>query len=345
MPRPCSALAAAGHATITMTADGASDLGRIFFLSEFATAVAGWALQINPFDQPNVQEAKDNTAKVLEAGSPEDLDDGSLDELLDGLAAPGYLAIMGYLPYLDAVDEAIAGLRAAVIERYGVATTFGYGPRFLHSTGQFHKGGPDTGRFLQLVHDSTEDAEVPGQPYSFRTLIDAQADGDLQTLRGHGLPAVRVRLPAGDLAGAITRMQEQTLDAARLHRPRQDGRQHGPSHPSRLGPPGGRVRLLRGGRRGGRGARRDRRRLARGARRPARGAAHGLGHGAGRRPDAADRRRARRAARSRATRSSTAATPTGTTTCAAPPSSTPRGSTTSTSARPGASGGCRSATA
>ncbi len=116
---------------------------------------------------------------------------------------------MGYLPYDGAVDEAIERLRAAVIERHGVATTFGYGPRFLHSTGQFHKGGPATGRFLQLVHDSDADAEVPGQPYSFRTLIDAQADGDLQTLRGHGLPAVRVRLPAGDLAGSITRLQEQ----------------------------------------------------------------------------------------------------------------------------------------
>jgi hypothetical protein len=87
--------------------------------------------------------------------------------------------------------------------------TFGWGPRFLHSTGQFHKGGPATGRFLQLVSDSDEDADVPGQPFSFRTLIGAQADGDLQTLRGHGLPAVRVRLPARDLAGAITRLQEQ----------------------------------------------------------------------------------------------------------------------------------------
>jgi transaldolase / glucose-6-phosphate isomerase len=96
-----------------------------------------------------------------------------------------------------------------VIARYGVATTWGYGPRFLHSTGQFHKGGPATGRFLQLVHDSDADLDVPGKPYSFRTLIDAQADGDLQTLRDHGLPAARVRLSAGDLAGAITRLQEQ----------------------------------------------------------------------------------------------------------------------------------------
>jgi len=203
------ALAAAGHPTITLTAAGASDLGRMFFFAEFATAVAGWALEINPFDQPNVQEAKDNTAKVLEQGTPAGLEDGSLAELLDGLAPPSYLAIMGYLPYDDAIDAAVARLRAAVIERFGVATTWGYGPRFLHSTGQFHKGGPPTGRFLQLRYESDVDYPVPGYPFSFRTLIDAQADGDLQTLRGHRLPAVRVRLPAGDLAGAITRLQEQ----------------------------------------------------------------------------------------------------------------------------------------
>jgi transaldolase / glucose-6-phosphate isomerase len=116
---------------------------------------------------------------------------------------------MGYLPYDDAIDAAIAGVRAKLIDRYGVATTWGYGPRFLHSTGQFHKGGPPTGRFLQLVHDGGDDLAVPGKPYSFRTLIDAQADGDLQTLRDHGLPAARLRLPAGDPAGAITRLQEQ----------------------------------------------------------------------------------------------------------------------------------------
>jgi glucose-6-phosphate isomerase len=204
-----SALAAAGHPTVTLTAAGANDLGRVFFFSEFATAVAGWALGINPFDQPNVQEAKDNTAKVLEQGAPEDLQDGSLSELLESLASPSYLAIMGYLPYDDAIDQAVSGLRAKLIEHHGVATTFGYGPRFLHSTGQFHKGGPPTGRFLQFVHDGDFDLDVPGESYSFRTLINAQADGDLQTLRDHGLPTARVRLAAGDLAGAITRLQEQ----------------------------------------------------------------------------------------------------------------------------------------
>jgi glucose-6-phosphate isomerase len=184
-------LSEAGHPVITVHALAPEDLGRIFFLSEFATAVAGWVLGINPFDQPNVQEAKDNTNRVLAEGAP-DLPDGELAELLDGLAPPHYLAIMGYLPYSDATDAAVARLRAALIERHHVATTWGYGPRFLHSTGQFHKGGPPTGRFLQLIDEPAIDLEVPGEPYTFGTLVRAQADGDLQTLRDHGLPAVRV---------------------------------------------------------------------------------------------------------------------------------------------------------
>jgi glucose-6-phosphate isomerase len=187
---------------LTMDVSGHEDLGRLFFTWEFATAVLGWALGINPFDQPNVQEAKDNTNRVLAEGSPE-LDDGSLSGLVDALAPPNYVAIMGYLPYDDAIDAAVSRLRARLIERHGVATTWGYGPRFLHSTGQYHKGGPPTGRFLQLVHDDDTDAAIPGESYGFRELVAAQADGDLQTLRAHGLEAVRVRLPAGDLAGAI----------------------------------------------------------------------------------------------------------------------------------------------
>ena len=185
-----------------MQAAGADDLGRVFFLSEFATAVVGWVLEINPFDQPNVQQAKDATKKVLDEGSPE-LEDGDLAALLGGLEPPAYLAIMGYLPYSGELDAAVTRFREAVIERHHVATTFGYGPRFLHSTGQFHKGGPPVGRFLQLVHDAEADADIPGDEFDFRTLIAAQADGDLQTLRDHGLEAVRVRLDAQDLPGAI----------------------------------------------------------------------------------------------------------------------------------------------
>jgi glucose-6-phosphate isomerase len=191
-----AALKAAGHPVITIHAVSQTDLGRIFYLSEFAVAVAGWVLEINPFDQPNVQEAKDNTNRVLKEGAPE-IDDGELSELVEGLAPPAYFAIMGYLPYSDATEAAVARLRAALIERHHVATTWGYGPRFLHSTGQFHKGGPKTGRFLQLIDEPAEDLEIPGEPYTFATLIRAQADGDLQTLRSHGLPAVRIRV--GDI--------------------------------------------------------------------------------------------------------------------------------------------------
>ena len=157
-----AALAAAGHPTITVHAAGPDDLGRVFFLSEFATAVVGWVLEINPFDQPNVQQAKDATQKVLDEGSP-DLEDGDLGALLGGLEPPGYLAIMGYLPYSDEIEAAAGRLREAVIERHHVATTYGYGPRFLHSTGQFHKGGPPVGRFLQLVQRLRRRRRDPGR--------------------------------------------------------------------------------------------------------------------------------------------------------------------------------------
>jgi transaldolase / glucose-6-phosphate isomerase len=189
--RHIAAVRAAGHPTITVRADGPADLARIDFLAEFATAVAGWVLEINPFDQPNVQEAKDNTKRVLDEGSP-DLDPGDLDALLEGIAPPRYVAIMGYLPYSEETDAAVARLRERLVSEHGVATTWGYGPRFLHSTGQFHKGGPSTGAFVQIVDDPQTDIDIPGEPYSFGTLIRAQADGDLQTLRAHGLDAVRV---------------------------------------------------------------------------------------------------------------------------------------------------------
>ncbi len=190
-------LGAAGHPTITLVSHGAVDLGGIFFLAEFAVAVSGWALEINPFDQPNVQEAKDNTKRVLDSGSVPSLEEAGDDELRALLAdarSPHYVAIMGYLAPSDELDDAVAELREAVRAATGAATTFGYGPRFLHSTGQLHKGGPPNGRFLQLVSDPQRDVEIPGAGYSFGTLIAAQAAGDLQTLRGHGLPAERVKL-------------------------------------------------------------------------------------------------------------------------------------------------------
>ncbi len=205
------ALAQAGHPVIVREIAGPADLGRLFFFAEFAIAVAGWVLEINPFDQPNVQEAKDNTNRVLaEDGQDQpDADDAALRALVDGLAAPRFLAVMGYLAPSDAVDAAATELRTVVRDRAKVATTFGYGPRFLHSTGQLHKGGAPNGRFLALVHDSEPDVEIPAADYGFTRLKHAQAIGDLDTLRGHGLPAERVTLSGEDPAGAIRALAER----------------------------------------------------------------------------------------------------------------------------------------
>jgi transaldolase/glucose-6-phosphate isomerase len=208
------ALRDAGQPVLTLAVHGAVDLGRIFFFSEFATAVAGWALEINPFDQPNVQEAKENTQRVLEqyksAGSLPplpDADDTALRALLDGLAPPHYLAILAYVPPSPEFDAAVASLRTTVRAATGVATTFGYGPRYLHSTGQFHKGGPAVGHFLQVVGDAGDELEIPGEPFGFGTLEQAQSIGDVQTLRAHGLPAERVTLSRADPAAELRALE------------------------------------------------------------------------------------------------------------------------------------------
>ena len=205
------ALRAADQPVIIRATEGPTDLGRIFFIAEFAVAVAGWVLGINPFDQPNVQEAKDNTNRVLEAGAEDqpDADDDALRALLGDLADPGYLAILGYVQPSDAFDAAVTELRTTIRSAKRVATTFGYGPRYLHSTGQLHKGGPPTGRFLQLIHDSEPDLEIPGAPYGFTRLKHAQAIGDLDTLRGHDLPAERVTLAGADPAAALRELTER----------------------------------------------------------------------------------------------------------------------------------------
>jgi transaldolase/glucose-6-phosphate isomerase len=204
------ALARAGHPVLTVPTAGPFDLGRVFLLWELAVAVAGWGLQINPFDQPNVQQAKDATKRVLEEyertgrlPEPPDADGATASALVGEASPPQYVALMGYTRPSPELDDAIAALRAAIRARGGATTTFGYGPRFLHSTGQYHKGGPRTGRFLQLLHDSGEDIEIPGAGYTFDTLKHAQASGDLQTLRELGLPAERVRLRGEDVPGAV----------------------------------------------------------------------------------------------------------------------------------------------
>jgi glucose-6-phosphate isomerase len=203
-------LAQAGHPLITIPTRGAGDLGRVFLLAEIAVAVAGWGLRINPFDQPNVQQAKDATNRVLagyEASGAlpavADAELAAVRALLADGAPPQYVALMAYAEPSAELDEAVAGLRVAIRAASGATTTFGYGPRFLHSTGQFHKGGPRTGRFLQLIHDGPQDVAIPGAAYTFTTLKNAQAIGDLQTLRELGLPAERVRLAQEDPVGAV----------------------------------------------------------------------------------------------------------------------------------------------
>jgi hypothetical protein len=204
------ALEQRGQPVFRMTSNGPEDLGRFMFLFEFATAVAGHVLEINPFDQPNVQEAKDATKAVLDSGeisAPYD-EPSALAALIADGKPPTYFAIMGYLQPSAEFDEAIAALRAKIRAKTGSATTFGYGPRFLHSTGQLHKGGPPEGSFIQFVHDGDEDVSIPGEPFSFKTLKNAQAIGDLQALQQHGRPVVRLRLD-GDPVAALTNLTNQ----------------------------------------------------------------------------------------------------------------------------------------
>ncbi|MBI2778043.1 MAG: glucose-6-phosphate isomerase [Chloroflexi bacterium] len=217
-------LAAAGHPVIRIAIDDPMDLGGEFIRWEVATAIAGAVLGIDPFDQPNVEEAKNLTravlAKASDGGNPggeaaggppvHDLDglsDADLAALLResmGPDHPGrYLAIQAFIAPSPEADAAIERMRASLRDRTGHATTAGYGPRFLHSTGQLHKGGAPIGWFLQLTSTHPADRDIPGWPYTFGHLIDAQAQGDAAALAAHDLPVLRLRLgddPAAGLA-------------------------------------------------------------------------------------------------------------------------------------------------
>ncbi|MCW2613602.1 MAG: glucose-6-phosphate isomerase [Frankiales bacterium] len=195
-------------------------LGAQFLAWEYATAVLGWGLEINPFDQPNVQESKDNTGAILDARAGGDspvrqspslfteggvevhatgdllagVTDlaGALQALLDAVPERGYLAVMAYL---DRHQQAGAhDLRALLARRLAHPVTFGWAPRFLHSTGQLHKGGPQTGAFLQVTGAVEQDLEIPGRPFTFGELQAAQALGDLRALDQRGRPALRLHL-------------------------------------------------------------------------------------------------------------------------------------------------------
>ncbi len=204
-----------GREVVTMELRDKHDIGAEFFRWEFATAVAGSVLGINPFDQPNVQAAKDATARVLQ----EFQDSGhlpslkvfdSLDELLSGVRQGDYLAIMAYTKRLPELEKACAELRRKVMEKHHIATTAGYGPRLLHSTGQLHKGGPDKGLFLQVTMAHQHKIPIPGAPYTFDILADAQALGDLQTLLSLKRCVVRVHLDSRDVAAFARKVSNLT---------------------------------------------------------------------------------------------------------------------------------------
>lgn len=180
--------------SIVIPSEGPTQLGAEFFRWEFATAVAGHVLGINPFDQPNVQEAKDATGRLLEADAlpQEPYDD--LGALLRQVVPGDYLAIQAYLPRTTDNMSRLQAVRIRLRDRLRVATTVGFGPRFLHSTGQLHKGGPATGVFIQVVDEPGVDVPIPGASYTFRRLLDAQSLGDLAALRSRGRRVARVRL-------------------------------------------------------------------------------------------------------------------------------------------------------
>jgi glucose-6-phosphate isomerase len=190
-------LTGSGQPVIELGFERPLDLGAQVLLWEVATAVCGAVLDINPFDQPNVAEAKAATNRVLE-GDRARLPSASLDEVLDSIAEGDYLVLQAYVDPHDPVVEQLEEIRLQLHTKYRVATTLGLGPRFLHSTGQLHKGGPPSGVFVQIVGDDTVDVDVPGRPFTFGQLKRAQADGDLMTLASHGLRVVRTTV--ADLA-------------------------------------------------------------------------------------------------------------------------------------------------
>jgi len=222
-----SALRKAGQPVVVIRLRDAFDLAGEFFRWEMATAVAGMLLGINPFDEPNVSESKANTAKVLAeceksgelalpplvveekgvglSGGPGVVSRGALRDalaaFLSQVKSGDYVALMAYLPPSEASEGLLQAFRQKIRSRYRLATTLGYGPRFLHSTGQLHKGGAKNGLFIQMTACDKEDLDIPGAPYSFGTLKRAQALGDFYALRDRGLRVIELRLGDAHPAG------------------------------------------------------------------------------------------------------------------------------------------------
>jgi hypothetical protein len=235
------ALEAAGHPVVYRTLTDLYDLGEEFFLWEIATAFAGYRLGINPFDQPNVQESKDATKELLEKFAKEGkldeqpvlVTDGTLrvhaDEktiavlpsssVLEALrahlaraSAGDYIAFLNYIEETPENESIIQQMRTHLRDATRCATTTGYGPRFLHSTGQLHKGGSDQGVFIQVTAPDRTDLPIPNQPYTFSILKQAQALGDFRSLSSRGRRAIRVDLGA-DTTGGLRRLRELIAEA------------------------------------------------------------------------------------------------------------------------------------
>lgn len=246
-----SALEHAGHPVVYRRLADPYDLGAEFFVWEMAAAVAGYLLSINPFDQPNVQESKDNTNRLLEEfkktgalpgqsalvsegewkiygtaassekGSPATLS-VAVTEFIGRAVSGDYIALLAYIQETDGHDELLEAIRTHLRDTLKVATTTGYGPRFLHSTGQLHKGGPDNGIFIQLTDDDRTDLPIPGEPYTFGVLKQAQSLGDFSSLEGHNRRALRFHLGHDTEAGL-----KKLLDIVRAVASTEQAQSHG----------------------------------------------------------------------------------------------------------------------
>jgi hypothetical protein len=198
-----ASLRRAGRPVIEIALSDAYDLGAEFFRWEFATAMAGVVLGVDPFDEPNVTESKNNTRRLLDSfeESGEFSNEftsrsanGQLNKFLRQARPGDYVSIQAYLPYTGEVADALTRMRQIIREKVGVPVTVGYGPRFLHSTGQLHKGGANSVVAVQLTYDPEEEVLIAGEPFSFATLIRAQALGDFEALQTHRRRVLRLHL-------------------------------------------------------------------------------------------------------------------------------------------------------
>jgi glucose-6-phosphate isomerase len=200
------ALREAGQPVFTVQLTGGpAGVGALFVEWEVATALVGARLHINPFDQPNVQEAKDRTVSILDGfardGKLPVEEAGSLSDVLaHAERGHSYVCLQAFVAPTEERQALLVRLQGRLRDALGCAVTAGFGPRYLHSTGQFHKGGPPTGLFVQLLAGEQDDEAIPGRPFGFRTLRDAQALGDAGALRGRGLPVARIPMAACEAA-------------------------------------------------------------------------------------------------------------------------------------------------